>query len=94
VYIFNKKKISNPRNSIEKGCHTNCVTFLAFLTTYFDEHFSGKRYFNDMLWAPAYNNNTLPDTGISSNKIYKSKEDSYGKVKGKGVMFFNWPYPM
>jgi hypothetical protein len=25
--------------SIEKGCHTNCVTFLAFLTTYFDEHF-------------------------------------------------------
>jgi hypothetical protein len=39
----------------------------------------------------AYNNNTLPDTGISSNKIYKSKEDSYGKVKGKGVMFFNWP---
>jgi hypothetical protein len=31
--------------------------------------FSGKRYFNDILWAPAYNNNTLPDTGISSNKI-------------------------
>jgi hypothetical protein len=30
--------------------------------------FSGKRYFNDILWAPAYNNNTLPDTGISSNK--------------------------
>jgi hypothetical protein len=30
---------------------------------------SGKRYFNDILWAPAYNNNTLPDTGISSNKI-------------------------
>ena len=56
--------------------------------------FSVKRYFNDILWAPAYNNNTLPDTGISSNKIYKSKEDSYGKVKGKGVMFFNWPYPM
>jgi outer membrane protein assembly factor BamB len=24
--------------------------------------FSGKRYFNDILWAPAYNNNTLPDT--------------------------------
>jgi hypothetical protein len=49
--------------------------------------FSGKRYFNDILWAPAYNNNTLPDTGISSNKIY-------GKVKEKGVIFFNWPYPM
>jgi hypothetical protein len=30
---------------------------------------SGKRYFNDILWAPAYNNNTLPDSGISSNKI-------------------------
>jgi hypothetical protein len=28
--------------------------------------FSG---FNDILWAPAYNNNTLPDTYISSNKI-------------------------
>jgi hypothetical protein len=54
---------------IEKGCHTNCVTFLAFFTTYFDEHFSGKSYFNDILWALAYNNNTLPDTGISSNKI-------------------------
>jgi hypothetical protein len=35
---------------------------------------SGKRYFNDMLWASAYNNNTLPDTGISSNKIYKYNE--------------------
>jgi hypothetical protein len=58
------------------------------LTTYFDEHFSGKRYFNDILWAPAYNNNTLPDTGISSNKIKKKyKEHSYGKVKGKGVIF-------
>jgi hypothetical protein len=34
--------------------------------------FSGKRYFNDILWAPAYNNNTLPDTGISSNKIFKN----------------------
>jgi hypothetical protein len=43
--------------------------------------FSGKRYFNDILWAPAYNNNTLPDTGISSNKIQKYKEHSYGKVK-------------
>jgi hypothetical protein len=43
--------------------------------------FSGKRYFNDILWAPAYNNNTLPDTGISSNKIYKYKEHSYGNVK-------------
>jgi hypothetical protein len=32
--------------------------------------FSGKRHFNDILWAPAYNNNTLPETGISSNKIY------------------------
>jgi hypothetical protein len=36
--------------------------------------FSGKRYFNDIFWAPANNNNTLPDTGISSNKIYKYKE--------------------
>ena len=54
--------------SIEKGCHPNCITFMAFLTTYFIEH-SRKRYFNDIFWAPAYDNNTLPDTGISSNKI-------------------------
>jgi hypothetical protein len=40
-----------------------------------------------MLWALAYNNNTLPDTGISSNKKSKYKEHSYGKVKGKGVIF-------
>jgi hypothetical protein len=70
VYIFNSFFLTNPWNSIEKGCHANCVTFLAFLTTYFDEKKnSGKRYFNHILWAPAYNNNTLPDTGISSNKI-------------------------
>jgi hypothetical protein len=50
--------------------------------------FSGKRYFNDILWASAYNNSTLPDTGISSNKIKKYKEHSHGKVKGKGVFFF------
>jgi hypothetical protein len=49
--------------------------------------FSGKRYFNDILWEPTYNNNTLPDTGISNNKIYKYKEHSYGKVKGKGAIF-------
>jgi hypothetical protein len=53
--------------------------------------FSGKRYFNDILWAPRYNNNTLSGTGILSNTIYKYKEHSYGKVKGKGVFFIlNW----
>jgi len=31
--------------------------------------FAGKRYFNDILWAPTYTNIRLPDTGISSNKI-------------------------
>jgi hypothetical protein len=36
---------TNPWNSIEKGCHSNCVTFLAFLTTYFDEHFFWKEIF-------------------------------------------------
>jgi hypothetical protein len=35
-----------------------------------------------ILLRPAYNNNTLPDTGINGNKIYKYKEHSYGKVKG------------
>jgi hypothetical protein len=30
VYIFNFF-LTNPWNSIEKGCHTNCVTFLAYI---------------------------------------------------------------
>jgi hypothetical protein len=45
--------------------------------------FSGKRYFNDILWAAAYNNNTLPDTGISSNKIYKILAKTHFKCKKK-----------
>jgi hypothetical protein len=45
VYIFNFFFLTNPWNSIEKGCHTNWVTFLAFLTTYFDEHFCWKEIF-------------------------------------------------
>ena len=49
--------------------------------------FSGKRYFNDIVWARPYNNSTLPGTGIISNNILKYKEHSYGKVKGKGVFF-------
>jgi hypothetical protein len=39
--------------------------------------FSGKRYFNDILWAQAYNNYTLLLAVIRYN------EYSYGKVKGK-----------
>jgi hypothetical protein len=58
------------------------------LTIYFDEHFSGKRYFNDILWAPAYNNNTLPDTGISSNKIKKIQGAQLWKGKRKRSHFF------
>jgi hypothetical protein len=45
VYILNSFFLTNPWNSIEKGCHTNCVTFLVFLTTYFDEHFFWKEIF-------------------------------------------------
>jgi hypothetical protein len=45
VYIFNSFFFTNPWNSIEKDCHTNCVAFLAFLTTYFDEHFFWKEIF-------------------------------------------------
>jgi hypothetical protein len=45
VYILNSFILTNPWNSIEKGCHTNCVTFLVFLTTYFDEHFFWKEIF-------------------------------------------------
>jgi hypothetical protein len=44
VYIFNFF-LTNPWNSIEKGGHTNCLIFLAFFTTYFDEHFFWKEIF-------------------------------------------------
>jgi hypothetical protein len=44
--------------------------------------FSGKRYFNDIFWEPAYNKNTLPDADISSNKIEKYKAHRYGKGNG------------
>jgi hypothetical protein len=43
----------------KKVCHTKCATLLSSFTTYFDGNFSGWRYFNDILWAQAYNNNTL-----------------------------------
>jgi hypothetical protein len=59
--------VSSQIYDIEKGCHTNCVTFLAFLTTYFDEHF----FWKDILWAPAYNNNTLPDTGKIESYVWE-----------------------
>ena len=44
MYIY-KFFFTNPWNSIEKGYHINCVTFLAFFTTYFDEHFFWKETF-------------------------------------------------
>ena len=47
---------------------------------------SAKRYFNDNLWAQAYANNTLLLVAI--RYLYKGNEHSYGKVKGKGVIFF------
>jgi hypothetical protein len=50
--------------------------------------FSGKRYFSDILWAQAYNNNTLL---LAALRYKKTKEHSYRKVKGKGVIFFKLP---
>ena len=49
---FNRKRLSHK---------------LSYISGHFWKHismniFSGKRYFNDILWAPAYSNNTLPDT--------------------------------
>jgi hypothetical protein len=38
--------------------------------------FSGKRYFNDVLWAPAYNNNTLPDQCLLKYMIICAFENS------------------
>jgi hypothetical protein len=52
--------------------------------------FSGKRYITEILWAQAYNNNTLLLAAIS----YKKKAHSYRKVKGKAVIFLNCSYPM
>jgi hypothetical protein len=31
---------------------------------------------------------------LAAIRYKKYKEHSYGKVKGKGVICFNWPYPM
>jgi hypothetical protein len=56
--------------------------------------FSGKRCFNDILWAPAYNNNTLPDTGIRSNKIEIQGAQLWKGKRKMSHIFFNWPYPM
>ena len=36
-----------------------CCTPVIFNSTFRWQFFSGKRYFNDILWAQAYNNNTL-----------------------------------
>jgi hypothetical protein len=42
--------------------------------------FSGKRYFNDILWAPANNNNTLPPS-IPSFLVTKIVYNGYGQLK-------------
>ena len=53
---------------MEKSCHKICVTLLVSLTTYFDDIFSGNKYFNDISWAQAYNNNTLLLAAIKYKK--------------------------
>ena len=46
VYIFNfVVVVKSLKFNKKKCCHTNCVTFMAFLTTYFDEHFFWKEIF-------------------------------------------------
>ena len=68
VYIFNIFLPNKPLKFNGKKCVTKCVPLLAFLTTYFDDNFSGKRYFNDILWAQVYNNNTLLLSVIRNKK--------------------------
>jgi hypothetical protein len=46
---------------------------------------------NDISWAQAYTNNTLL---LASIEYLKDKEHRFGKIKGKGVIFLNCPYPM
>ena len=47
-------------------------------------NFSGKRYFNDMLWIQEYDNTTLL---LAAIRYKKNKEHNYGKLKGKGFIF-------
>ena len=47
--------------------------------------FSGQRYFNDILWAQAYNNNTLL---LAAIRYKKTRSKVIKKVKGKGVILF------
>ena len=84
VHIFfpDKPLKFNRKRLLHKLFYISVIFYNIFRWT-----FSGKTYFKDILWEPAYNNNTLPDAGISSNKILKYKEHSYGKEKGKGVIF-------
>ena len=48
--------------------------------------FSGKRYYNDILWIQEYDNNTLFLAAIRYKRS-RSTTNYYGKLKGKGVIF-------
>ena len=69
VYIFKKKNWQTLEIQSKKVVTQIGLHFWHFLQHISMNIFAGKRYFNDILWAPAYNNITLSDTGISSNKI-------------------------
>ena len=58
---------------------------LAFLTPCFDSNFFLKRYFNDIMWAQAYNKNILLLAALRYKKtrstaiesLYKEKESFF-----------------
>ena len=64
VYIFNSFFDKPLKFNRKRLSHKLC-----YISGIFDNILRWKRYFNDILWTPPNNNNTLPDTGISSNKI-------------------------
>ena len=83
VYIFNIFIWQTLEIKWKKVCHTNVLHACHILQHISLGIFSGKWYFNDMLWTQEYDNNTLLLAAIR----YKKTRSSYGKLKGKGVMF-------
>jgi len=54
-------------------------------------NFSGKRYFNYILWAQAYNNNTLLSAAI---RYKKTGSTAINRKKKVSNYFVNCPYPI
>jgi hypothetical protein len=77
VYIFNIFYLTNTWNWIEKCLsHKMCYTSVIFLQHISLGIFSGKRYFNDILWIQEYDNNTLLLAAIRYKKTRNTTIES------------------